>query len=244
MNLLDYLKTFPHGGNARADFARRCDTTLGHLLNVAYDCAQCSPGLAMAIEEESGGAVRAEESAPGYRWHVIRGTEPPSKPMDCMSKQEAIAVFGRTAAALARAIGVTRGRISQWPDQLEQHQIDRVLGSAVRLGVMDKLPLRYRQMATVGASPQPHDGMSAKAIRRLNLLTLVRERFNGNQAAFARAIGRPAPNVSRMLAEPEDSAKDRRRIGEELARDIENRLSLSPGYLDVRHVQRQDDHAA
>lgn len=53
--------------------------------------------------------------------------------------------------------------------------------------------------------------------------------YGGNKAAFARAINRPAPNVHRMLTE---SDGDKRGIGEDLARDIETKLFLPPGYLD------------
>lgn len=46
---------------ARSDFAQRCDTSIGHLRNVAYG-KKCSPELASLIEAASGGAVR--------RWHL------------------------------------------------------------------------------------------------------------------------------------------------------------------------------
>jgi hypothetical protein len=35
---------------------------------------------------------------------------------------------------LADAVGLTRPAISQWPDELRQEQVDRVIGAAVRLG--------------------------------------------------------------------------------------------------------------
>lgn len=44
-------------------------------------------------------------------------------------------------AELGRAVNLTRARICQWPERLEQAQTDRVLGAAVRLGV--PLPRRY-----------------------------------------------------------------------------------------------------
>lgn len=50
-----------------------------------------------------------------------------------MKKTDAIAIFGN-AASLARAVGLSRGRISQWPEKLEQKQQDLVVGAAVRLG--------------------------------------------------------------------------------------------------------------
>lgn len=72
MNIRDYLKTMSR--EERVKFAQRCGTSLGHLQNVAYGYKPCQPELAMAIEEESGQAVKVETIAPGYRWHVIRGS--------------------------------------------------------------------------------------------------------------------------------------------------------------------------
>lgn len=79
--------------------------------------------------------------------------------------------------------------------------------------------------------------MNIKSIRRQNLLKLIEERFEGNKAAFARAIDRPAPNVHRMLIDVETvpvekGKKDNRGIGEKLARDIEGKLGLGPLWLD------------
>lgn len=50
-----------------------------------------------------------------------------------MTKQQAIDIFGN-GAELGRAVGLTRGRISQWPEQLEQRETDLVVGAALRLG--------------------------------------------------------------------------------------------------------------
>lgn len=50
-----------------------------------------------------------------------------------MTKQQAIEIFG-SGAELGRAVGLTRGRISQWPDELEQRETDLVVGAAMRLG--------------------------------------------------------------------------------------------------------------
>jgi hypothetical protein len=55
-----------------------------------------------------------------------------------MTKQQAIDIFGGSGAELGRAVGLTRGRISQWPDELEQRETDLVVGAAIRLG--RKLP--------------------------------------------------------------------------------------------------------
>ena len=56
-----------------------------------------------------------------------------------MNKIDAINMFG-SAAALARAIGVTRSAVSQWPDVLDQAQADRVTGAAYRLGLLHLFP--------------------------------------------------------------------------------------------------------
>jgi len=50
-----------------------------------------------------------------------------------MKKKEALSIFGGTRG-LAEAIGVTYQAIYQWPDELEQQQIDRIVGAALRLG--------------------------------------------------------------------------------------------------------------
>lgn len=51
-----------------------------------------------------------------------------------MTKTDACKLFGGTQTALARALGLGRAAISRWPEELEQDQIDRVIGAAVRLG--------------------------------------------------------------------------------------------------------------
>ena len=50
-----------------------------------------------------------------------------------LTKQQAIELFGN-GAKLGRAVGLTRGRISQWPETLDQKQTDLVVGAAIRLG--------------------------------------------------------------------------------------------------------------
>lgn len=49
---------------ARADFARRCDTTYFHLRNIVYYGKPCGVVLAVSIERESGGAVTRQELRP------------------------------------------------------------------------------------------------------------------------------------------------------------------------------------
>lgn len=63
-----------------------------------------------------------------------------------MKKNEAIEIFG-TASALSKAIGVTRSAVSQWGEDLDQSQADRVIGAAYRLGLVGRLPEQYRQEA-------------------------------------------------------------------------------------------------
>jgi transcriptional repressor of cell division inhibition gene dicB len=59
-----------------------------------------------------------------------------------MTKSEAVAIFGASLADLGRALGLTRGRISQWPEVLTDKQTDRVIGAALRLH--KPLPARFR----------------------------------------------------------------------------------------------------
>lgn len=65
-----------------------------------------------------------------------------------MTKQQAIAVFG-SGTALARALGITKSAVSQWPDDLPQRTIDEINGAAMRLGLIAKseLPLEKKEEA-------------------------------------------------------------------------------------------------
>lgn len=67
-----------------------------------------------------------------------------------MTKKQAIDLFG-SGAELGRAVGLSRGRISQWPDELDQKQTDTVVGAAIRLG--KALP--------AGFVPAPHTEQAA-----------------------------------------------------------------------------------
>lgn len=51
-----------------------------------------------------------------------------------MTKKQAIDMFGGSGAELGRAVGLSRGRISQWSELLDQKQTDLVVGAAIRLG--------------------------------------------------------------------------------------------------------------
>jgi hypothetical protein len=52
-----------------------------------------------------------------------------------MTKTEAVNLFG-SVGALADALGVTRQAIYQWDEDLPDERRDRVVGAAVRLGLM------------------------------------------------------------------------------------------------------------
>lgn len=54
-----------------------------------------------------------------------------------MTKTEALSIFGGRGVDLAKGLGLTKARISQWPDVLEPYQVDQVLVAAIRSG---KLP--------------------------------------------------------------------------------------------------------
>ena len=49
-----------------------------------------------------------------------------------MTKTEAINLFGKTMMPLAKALGVTKAAIGNWPEELTQNLEDRVIGAYVR----------------------------------------------------------------------------------------------------------------
>lgn len=51
----------------RSDFARRCETSKQHLINIAYG-KTCGEILAVFIERESSGAVICEDLRPDVSW--------------------------------------------------------------------------------------------------------------------------------------------------------------------------------
>jgi hypothetical protein len=50
-----------------------------------------------------------------------------------LTKKQAIAIFD-SGAALGRALGISKGAVSQWPEDLDQKQTAMVIGAAVQLG--------------------------------------------------------------------------------------------------------------
>jgi hypothetical protein len=82
---------------------------------------------------------------------------------------------------------------------------------------------------------------SAFEVRRQNLISLIRDSYEGNRAAFCRATGKNPNLINLVLTNNPDY---RRNIGEKLARDIEQRAGIASGWLDsphgigARHVTR------
>lgn len=68
--------------------------------------------------------------------------------------------------------------------------------------------------------------------RRSNLRSLVSSRFNGRIAGLAEAVGKAPSYMSRCLT---GKPEHRKRIGEQMARDIEKALSLDLLWLDKVH---------
>lgn len=58
----------------REEFAKRCETTAGHLRNISYGYRSCAESLAIAIERESGRQVRCESLRPDVDWQFLRNT--------------------------------------------------------------------------------------------------------------------------------------------------------------------------
>ena len=68
MKLIDYLHKLPT--NLREPFARACETSVGHLRNVAYGYRPCAAELAVLIEGVSGRQVTRQELCPD-NWRRI-----------------------------------------------------------------------------------------------------------------------------------------------------------------------------
>ncbi|MDQ3270758.1 MAG: helix-turn-helix domain-containing protein [Pseudomonadota bacterium] len=59
MKLKNYLQCL--STTDREAFAKKLDSSTGHLQNVAYGYRPCAPALAVALERETGGAVSRQE---------------------------------------------------------------------------------------------------------------------------------------------------------------------------------------
>lgn len=72
--------------------------------------------------------------------------------------------------------------------------------------------------------------------RRLRLLDVCEGKFGGSQAALSKACGRSIAQIGQILRPPRETRGEGHvrhfRIGEKLAREIEDRLNLGIGWLD------------
>ena len=64
-----------------------------------------------------------------------------------MKKIEAINLFGGKATFLAKALGKTKSAISQWPEDLDENQINMVIGAAYRHGVY--IPDQFKKISSI-----------------------------------------------------------------------------------------------
>ncbi|WP_285355421.1 helix-turn-helix transcriptional regulator [Pseudomonas sp. lyk4-R2A-10] len=78
--------------------------------------------------------------------------------------------------------------------------------------------------------------MEISDIRRENLRTLMKQRFDGRQARLADALGKSANYISRCLSTAQSSAGSKN-IGEDFAREIEQKLGLERYQLDQKDMQ-------
>lgn len=68
MTLLEFLRHM--SAEQREPFAKSCDTSLGHLRNVAYGYRPCAAELAVLIEDVSGRQVTRQELCPDNWWRI------------------------------------------------------------------------------------------------------------------------------------------------------------------------------
>ena len=80
---MEKFKTYFMGLSVRErdSFAKRCRTSRQHLTNIAYG-KRCGELLAIAIEQESYGAVTCEDLRPDVDWAYLRAT-------NCQAKKAA-----------------------------------------------------------------------------------------------------------------------------------------------------------
>lgn len=84
--------------------------------------------------------------------------------------------------------------------------------------------------------------MSIFDIRRRNLRRLIQMNFDDNQSLFARTINRSESYVNRLLAQTDN--EHGKNLGEKLARDIESRLRIDPGWFDQQEADLPEWKAA
>ena len=66
--------------------------------------------------------------------------------MSAMNKALALSYIGGSPKQAAKAVGVSRSAVSQWPDPLPQGLVDRVLAAWARENVPD-LPEAFRVLS-------------------------------------------------------------------------------------------------
>jgi DNA-binding transcriptional regulator YdaS (Cro superfamily) len=70
-----------------------------------------------------------------------------------LTKQQAVGIFG-TSKALAEALGLTKGAISQWPEQLDTQRTAAVIGAAVQCGRANRVPTGFMPQPDSAPSPE------------------------------------------------------------------------------------------
>ncbi len=78
---MDKLRTYLNALSVaeQTAFAIRCGTSIGYLRKALAVRAKIGEGLCIAIERESGGAVRCEYLRPDVDWAYLRGSAPAEK---------------------------------------------------------------------------------------------------------------------------------------------------------------------
>lgn len=71
-----------------------------------------------------------------------------------MNKNILKKIFGSFTKA-ADALGVTKGSISSWPEELSQHHIDRIRGACVRLGIYNPEIFEANDAININNPPRP-----------------------------------------------------------------------------------------
>jgi DNA-binding transcriptional regulator YdaS (Cro superfamily) len=74
MELSDFWE--PLSAGAKLDFAKRCETSVGHISNIAFWGKRCGEKLAVCIERETKGQVRCESLRADVDWAVLRASDP------------------------------------------------------------------------------------------------------------------------------------------------------------------------
>ena len=74
-----------------------------------------------------------------------------------------------------------------------------------------------------------NDARLLRVVRRRKLLQLLKDQFNVKAGEFADHIRKPRGHIYRLFSKTSVHARD---IGDDLARDIEKRMGLPPGWLD------------